>query len=496
MKNVIHTKKPLLLAILLLSIPLHLVYAWGDPKGSEKAVDSLIDVSFQQFLKIDIEGNIKTANEALSISKDLNYSEGISKSYFYLARALSYLGEYQKALDYLRFSENETYTQDNVDIHSEICRIKGQIFMYIGLPSASIREFNRGIYYINQIREKNKRQQLRSLAYENLSISYENIHEYDTMYYYLDKNKKLLETYNFPYNNHNKINMYTLFGDYYVMKEDYDTAGYFFNKALGIAEANNMNYTSWIHKHWGDMEYKRGNYDAALTYFHLALDNLRKTQMKNEFQELYKQMAKAYGMIGLEDSAKIYNDNAVRAENEYLNARQSATENALNILLEEKESRLNNTFKSKITILTYIIAGASALSLIIWMQWRIRNRRKIKGMEKKVEDLQLRLSKNMQELIELAKANDNTFIARFMKSYPKFTKNIYQKHPDLINSEFWFCAMLFLDFSSKEIAQYSFVEHRSVQIRKGRLRKKLKIDSDVDLYHYIKSFQLESIVNS
>ncbi|WP_418895362.1 helix-turn-helix transcriptional regulator [Limibacterium fermenti] len=74
------------------------------------------------------------------------------------------------------------------------------------------------------------------------------------------------------------------------------------------------------------------------------------------------------------------------------------------------------------------------------------------------------------------------------KVYPQFSLNIFQKYSDLTPSEFQLCALIFLDFTSKEIAQYTFVTHRSVQTSKSRLRKKFEIDGQTDLYQYIKSF--------
>jgi DNA-binding CsgD family transcriptional regulator len=50
-----------------------------------------------------------------------------------------------------------------------------------------------------------------------------------------------------------------------------------------------------------------------------------------------------------------------------------------------------------------------------------------------------------------------------------------------------FCAYLYLNFSSKDIAQYTFVTPRAVQIRKNRLRKKLNINSEEDIYLWIKN---------
>ncbi|WP_139822894.1 tetratricopeptide repeat protein [Massilibacteroides vaginae] len=483
-----------LLTLFLLTIP-HFLFAKEVAKVNKNTADSLLDVSFDQYVKVDIEGNIKTASEALNISKSLNYSAGISKSYFYLARALTYLGEYEKSLHYLQLCEKEPYTKKSFDIHSELCRIRGQVFTYLGLPSAAINEFKKGLLYVNRIEDVSRKARLTSLAYENLTVCYKNIEEYDSMYYCIKQNNDLLNNYNFPYHNHNKINLYTMYGDYFTITEKYDSASYFFNKAILITKANKMNYTSWIHKHWGDMEMKRNNPDSALTYYYLALDNLNKTQMKNEFQELYQQMAKAYEKNGEMDSANFYSNNAIRTENDVLNARREATENALNLLVSEEGKRLNDTFTGKIKKLAYLLTGLLVIVAIIWLKWRSNQKQKLEKYEKKVEVLRGRLNNNMKELIDLAKANDNTFITLFMKTYPTFTKSIYQSHPDLISSEFWFCAMLFMDFSSKEIAQYSFVEHRSIQIRKSRLRKKLKLNSNIDLYQYIKSFQESSQAN-
>ncbi|WJJ99630.1 helix-turn-helix transcriptional regulator [Elizabethkingia anophelis] len=42
--------------------------------------------------------------------------------------------------------------------------------------------------------------------------------------------------------------------------------------------------------------------------------------------------------------------------------------------------------------------------------------------------------------------------------------------------------MIKLNFSSKEIANNTFIQHKSVQQKKHRLRKKLNVPTDQDLY--------------
>ncbi|MNE39864.1 hypothetical protein D3C81_1268960 [compost metagenome] len=46
--------------------------------------------------------------------------------------------------------------------------------------------------------------------------------------------------------------------------------------------------------------------------------------------------------------------------------------------------------------------------------------------------------------------------------------------------------MTFLNFSTKNIAQYTFVTVRAVQVRKNRLRKKLNIASDIDFNNWMR----------
>lgn len=87
-----------------------------------------------------------------------------------------------------------------------------------------------------------------------------------------------------------------------------------------------------------------------------------------------------------------------------------------------------------------------------------------------------------EEVKELAIRNDSCFLIRFQELYPSFTENLLKINPKLKNTELIFCAMIKLNFSSKEIANYLTIQHKSVQTRKNRIRSRLNIKSDVDLY--------------
>lgn len=93
---------------------------------------------------------------------------------------------------------------------------------------------------------------------------------------------------------------------------------------------------------------------------------------------------------------------------------------------------------------------------------------------------------NFTDLIALAKNNDAEFLALFNEIYPGFIASLKTINPKIRSSELEFCAMTFLNFSTKSIAQYTFVTVRAVQIRKNRLRKKLNIASDIDFNNWMR----------
>lgn len=102
--------------------------------------------------------------------------------------------------------------------------------------------------------------------------------------------------------------------------------------------------------------------------------------------------------------------------------------------------------------------------------------------------MEQKLRKSSTDIIELAKRNDPSFIKKFQELYPEVVSSFLQQHPDISRSEHILCAMLFLHLSTKEIAAFTFVGHRTVQTKKYRLKKKLGLPETADLVAYITSF--------
>lgn len=163
---------------------------------------------------------------------------------------------------------------------------------------------------------------------------------------------------------------------------------------------------------------------------------------------------------------------------------------------EAQEYSSNNTKKTEtiigafFVVLVIVMLALIPKGLLIYFVWR-------KSRNKKQDDNtevasnthpEPKLDIYFEEMQQLGRKNDPIFLKRFTEVYPDFTRRLLHKHPQLSKSELSLCAMIFLNFSSKEIAEYTFIQHRSVQTNRSRLRKKMRLSPHMDLYRYIKSF--------
>ena len=122
------------------------------------------------------------------------------------------------------------------------------------------------------------------------------------------------------------------------------------------------------------------------------------------------------------------------------------------------------------------------------LQQRILETDQILSEQEEISSLlQKQVNDAFDELIVLAKENQPNFYTRFQEVYPLFQTRLLYKCQDLQVSELTLCAYIYLDFSSKEIAEYTFKSVRTVQNRKYSIRKKLGISTDEDIHAWMKN---------
>lgn len=449
--------------------------------------DSLLESSDEEVLKVNPKRSVEFAMEALELSEAAKYCEGRAKACFRIADALFNLGDYKEALEYLSLAEKEKKVlSGNPFLASEIIIIRGRIFGSMGLNENSLQEFHKGLKYIKKIKEKDDQYYLLALSYDNLIEIFKITGKHDSVLVYINKGIKLLEQMDESSVFRSRINIYSCLGEYYTTQNNFDSAALCFNHSLLIAEKYQFPYISKTYILLGNMELERGDVDSALNFFFKALKNPGTINYKVESPCVYNNISRCYELKGIEDSAVIYNELALKTENIINNNKVKAAEFALNIILKDKIGEKSKNNRCLLCVAAFFLILLLLITNFYFVQKK-RSRKIIISKETEAKKLEKKLNNSFIDLIQLGKIDDPAFISMFREVYPEFTEKLLGKHPDLTISELKLCAMIFLNFTSKEIAQSMFIQHRSVQTKKSRLRKKLKIMPGEDLQLYFKS---------
>ena len=77
------------------------------------------------------------------------------------------------------------------------------------------------------------------------------------------------------------------------------------------------------------------------------------------------------------------------------------------------------------------------------------------------------------------------FESNFSKVHEQFLKQLLERYPDLGQGDLKLAAYLRMNLSTKEIAQLLNITHRSVELKRYRLRKKLNLDADTNLSEFM-----------
>jgi hypothetical protein len=111
------------------------------------------------------------------------------------------------------------------------------------------------------------------------------------------------------------------------------------------------------------------------------------------------------------------------------------------------------------------------------------------------KEIAANLRKMVKVLNEDDKMNDDweQFAGHFNNVHSDFLISLQEKYPTLNAHDLKFCAYLRMNLTSKEIAQLLNISIRGVEIGRYRLRKKLQIPTETNLFNFLLNFHSESL---
>ncbi|MFS4470297.1 tetratricopeptide repeat protein [Chryseobacterium sp. T20] len=426
------------------------------------AYDSLINLNKRYYKKAD-EMNYADGKALCYINlAELNISlENFQKSQILFDNAKEILDDSEDNIHKARFYN--VYGRFNIELRrlDKAFQYNNEAMNFIKKsdPSELKNDLLFSIYFRQAIYLVQKKDYGKALEYFHKAKKLDNTGLTDCAisdYVYIRRNKD--SAYKYIMTAYNKANMRgkedgialyanTILGEYFLYYKQYDKAEQALNKALKINDK-----TKRVYAYYGKYIY-------------------------NDLRMLYERTGdkeKAYFYL------EAYTDAFYRTNSSLLATINQDMESFITVAQQDAHHHTSKIY----WIVSLSFIGLCLLGLYAWrIILTLRKRKKV--LAKEAENLKIRMNDNKQEeIIELGKKNDPEFLDRFKETYPEFIAQLLTINPNLENSELIFCAMLKLHFTSKEIANYTMVQHRSIQQKKYRIRKKLNIPGETDIYHF------------
>lgn len=476
------------------------VLSHGRAQDPTKKIDSLLDKTWAYHVRARLDSAVETGFQALALAKQHQYEKGIAEGYFMVGDALANAGLYKEALKQFEAMERLKYSQDRPIFLSEIHRVKGRAYADMNLFDLALREYAMQLNLLPKIDEK-LRKRSRLYVYDDFAYIYKKKNNLDSFEKYTLLGWELVKTLPKKESRLDRMQALASLGNLAIRKGELEKAQTYLDQAMEMIRQNKETVAYNALDYYAQLEDKRGNYAKSVDYRKQAIANAKELGNYDFLRDQYKALSDYYRVHKLGDvEANEYLLKYTHLSDSLAGENQLLADFVLKQVLQsterENEERINR----------YILIAFSAvlvlLGVIAYAVWNIRRKRRLLGEQEieltEMDDTNKMLSDNnkalykqieenkFSDLIELAKSNNPEFLILFSELYPEFIAALRELDPKIRSTELEFCAMAFLNFSTKNIAEYTFVTVRAVQVRKNRLRKKFNITSDEDFNNWMR----------
>lgn len=446
---------------------------------SKKETDSLLQKEIPRLRgSAEVEKSLLLCKKVIKNYESLNDKKGKREAYVVAANICMTLYRIKESFEYLELAEATNKSFKNPLIEAKIYAQYARNYDYLDYESLALENYGKAISILEVIKGENKDLEY---MYSSRGFLYEKKNMYKS--YYKDA-QKAHYYYRSPYTS-------VRLAKYFILYEKKsDSARYYLDLGEKLYDEGSFRefQKALVERMNGRYHFYQKDYEKAISFYNESLKIYKKINNPSEIKEDYKLLYEAYKAIGDGKKEKEYlekytfiNDSieVIKKRNQEIPLKKVLKENKM----AEEESK---------TSLYIIFLISLILFFITWLLTRKKYVEEAKDkeiiiQEKEIEnqDLKQKVNESFEEIVQLAKENKPEFLTRFQEVYPEFTENLKELYPEINSEDLRFCALLKLNFSTKDIADYTFVTVRTVQTRKSRLRKKINIPSEQDIYLWI-----------
>lgn len=485
--------------LILLFLIFNLGFLYSQQKRTKKEIDSITTVLWNSKFFND-EGLVKLT-ELYYQAKEIDYEEGEVRLLVRIADVKAGKLDYVGSLEALKTLKPLSLLIGAYEHYISGCGLEAKILFQDGNYSQAKKVLYQAEQYLPKIQDKEKRRKAKIEIYIYLWYSIEKSKTPVSSYRdsLLSISKKFYQEAILIENEKHRANR-VLFSANLVINsllllKRYEEASKYVKIAgqqIKIVGENTYIGADYYEAK-GDVEYhykKNKNYsiDSALANYNKAIKIGETILYKARANELYAKVAKIYGekkdqnrqiqFLGkaqdLEDSIEIISNKALDEIKPILYSVNSS---------EKKEEQTSN-----VKTILFSLLGMLVITLVGFgtKKFYLKNKKNKVIISKLSSEENPQLNSNsISHLTNLALNNDPSFYLTFLDIYPHFGKNLLKINPLIKTSDIEFCAYIKLNLETKQIATLKKMSVRAVEGKKYRIRKKLDISVDENMYIWL-----------
>ncbi len=464
-------------------------YFFFPQQVENERVDSLISRAEQLYDAEAFDQALEIYLSAKEISEEEKYSKGLAHSYLGISGIYFVKGKLDISTSYLMKAKEQTFAKQDLDILYSISFREGLNLHMLGLYDEAIKRYKEAINISDKIDNNEDRINKLFGAYINIGDVYQLKKQNDSALYYYKS------AYHSPTTNiNNKFTSSVSISEMYAENGELDSSKIYLMFAEDYSQKLGSKFSAaLLSEIYGKYYDASGDVQSAIISYKKALE-LNK-EIKNPREKLYKLLSEAYQKKGNDELSNVYlkqyvhiKDSLEEARKRNLNVPVMLAKTDNEIKIEKAEATARNIF---------ILAGILIIAILtgVYLYLKRQRRKSLKGKRENIQ-LKKKLNNAFEEVVSLANENSPNFLSRFIEVYPEFYNQLIMEYPDLTSADLKLCALMKLDFSTKEIAEMTFSSLRTIQNRKYKLRKKFRLSSEENLNQWIQNHHIESLVQA
>ena len=451
---------------------------------SNQQIDSLLNVAGPAYRKVgDFNKLLSTYQKILVAAKQNQYAKGIRYSYYYLGNVYRILSRHKQSILYLDTCMNLNKGLGDFQLESQVFAEFAQNYIELSYFYKTIQYCNKGLQSAANIKEDSLRVPVSAYLYGVLSNAYERIKKPDSSFVVSKAAYRLKRTPFFA------LKVAKLFLSYTV---HIDSARIYLDEANRLWNTGKypIHQKSLLLRIEGLYAFNTDSYEEAIENYKKSIEISHRLENITEEKATYRLLYEVYQTVGDEKGKREALEQYVLLNERVEAEMKISREMQVDKWLEEQQQNSSNRLRKSYLIILLLIVVASGL--FFYLRHRTRLRLKVKDSQLEVHKLQhesllKKVNESFDELLVMAKDNHAQFWTRFQEIYPLFAQRLLHVNPKLKSSELTFCAYIYLGFTTKEIAEYTFKAIKTIEGNRYNIRKRLSLSPDIDLAVWIKN---------